>query len=338
MKLSQQVNSIINNRPFGWEFLLISQYVMEGINNNRKSLLNSGNHCCDGERLTFYNFSEWIKRKGYDLNILFGDVISTLVYFKSNLPKIIGREGQSGNVDEIFKFTCSVIDLHRKLIQWKSNVENVNSDALFSEIIPKISSVADPIIRELSKFGNELHDSVIFASKSPVGSPQRNIAMKISFDDIDTEPMIREFEKVAIAEVNKVFKDFENFSAKFPWENGICKPALTDNVNDNNKKNFEGTLYSDTSGYIYALVNSSMSGLIKIGKTKKSPKERMKELSRATGVPTPFMLLYDVHVKNCHEAEKFVHNCLKNRRVNSSREFFAIETNEAVEVLTKLRF
>ncbi len=44
------------------------------------------------------------------------------------------------------------------------------------------------------------------------------------------------------------------------------------------------------NGYVYVLMNSSMRGLVKIGKTEREPEERAKELSASTGVPTPFMV------------------------------------------------
>ena len=40
-------------------------------------------------------------------------------------------------------------------------------------------------------------------------------------------------------------------------------------------------------GFVYALINPSMEGLVKVGKTKRDPKGRANELSGATGV-TPF--------------------------------------------------
>ena len=45
-------------------------------------------------------------------------------------------------------------------------------------------------------------------------------------------------------------------------------------------------------GYVYVLVNPSMEGYVKIGKTKRKPEVRVQELSQATGVPTPFILAY----------------------------------------------
>lgn len=60
-------------------------------------------------------------------------------------------------------------------------------------------------------------------------------------------------------------------------------------------------------GYVYVLINPSMEGLIKIGKTTKDPKERAREISASTGVATPFIVAYFRKFRNCHEAEKTVH-------------------------------
>lgn len=45
-------------------------------------------------------------------------------------------------------------------------------------------------------------------------------------------------------------------------------------------------------GHIYILVNPSMEGLVKIGKTTRDPESRARELSQATGVPTPFYVAF----------------------------------------------
>jgi len=52
-------------------------------------------------------------------------------------------------------------------------------------------------------------------------------------------------------------------------------------------------------GFIYILINNSMDGLVKIGKTKRDPTERINELSSATGVPTPFILVYKEFFNDC---------------------------------------
>ena len=50
------------------------------------------------------------------------------------------------------------------------------------------------------------------------------------------------------------------------------------------------------AGYIYALINPSLEGLVKIGKTTRDPTDRVRELSSSTAAPTPFVLAFDVYV------------------------------------------
>ena len=61
----------------------------------------------------------------------------------------------------------------------------------------------------------------------------------------------------------------------------------------------------------------------------------MKELSSATGVPTPFLLVYCKPVEDCDAAEKWVHVELERRgyRPNTDREFFKAPVHEAVDIL-----
>jgi len=89
------------------------------------------------------------------------------------------------------------------------------------------------------------------------------------------------------------------------------------------------------AGYIYVLINPSMDGLVKIGKTTREPTGRAKELSGATGVPTPFVLAYDALFTDCSAAEEFVHALLEQKgyRVSSNREFFNASISEAIKAV-----
>ncbi|MEN9575730.1 MAG: hypothetical protein RL514_3585 [Verrucomicrobiota bacterium] len=88
-------------------------------------------------------------------------------------------------------------------------------------------------------------------------------------------------------------------------------------------------------GHIYVLINPSIDGLVKIGKTTRSPEERAEELSAATGVATPFYVAYSIQVADCHHAEEFVHAILDHNgfRRSPNREFFQIPLQKAIEVL-----
>lgn len=103
--------------------------------------------------------------------------------------------------------------------------------------------------------------------------------------------------------------------------------------------NLEEHIEGDRSGYLYVLVNPAMPGLIKIGRTSRPPATRVSELSGATGVPVPFVLLYDVRVPDAVAGERYVHQLLEERgaRVAGNREFFDVTPSVAVELLLQTR-
>lgn len=93
------------------------------------------------------------------------------------------------------------------------------------------------------------------------------------------------------------------------------------------------------SGYIYILINPTLNGLVKIGKTSKTSEERAKELSSATGIPTQFMVAYDEFFEDIDLAESHVHEVLKNmgHHVFPNKEFFDIPLKEAIRVINETR-
>lgn len=88
-------------------------------------------------------------------------------------------------------------------------------------------------------------------------------------------------------------------------------------------------------GYVYALINPSMQGLVKVGRTQRSPKNRAAELSGATGVPTPFIVVYHEHFEDCEQAESVIHSLLEGQgyRISDSREFFDADIVDIVKAI-----
>jgi hypothetical protein len=88
-------------------------------------------------------------------------------------------------------------------------------------------------------------------------------------------------------------------------------------------------------GFLYVLANSAMQGMVKVGKTTRSPAERAAELSAATGLPTPFIVVYEQLFEDCTEAETFVHTLLASKgfRVADNREFFSAPANEVIRAI-----
>jgi hypothetical protein len=87
-------------------------------------------------------------------------------------------------------------------------------------------------------------------------------------------------------------------------------------------------------GFVYILINPSIPGYMKIGKTTKHPEDRAKELSTATGVPTSFVLAYYTAFADCDRAEAYIHTLLESRGISRTpnREFFAMDLRKAIAV------
>lgn len=89
-------------------------------------------------------------------------------------------------------------------------------------------------------------------------------------------------------------------------------------------------------GLIYILTNPAMPGLVKIGKTNRADvKQRMFELY-STGVPVPFECAYAAKVNDPDKVEMALHTAFSPNRVNAKREFFNIETLQAIAILKLL--
>lgn len=78
------------------------------------------------------------------------------------------------------------------------------------------------------------------------------------------------------------------------------------------------------SGYIYVLLNSTIPGLVKVGKTTGLAEDRANALSSATGVAAPFDIVKSYSVMDCDAAERHAHRVLEAvvGRPNARREFF----------------
>ncbi|MBI5449816.1 MAG: GIY-YIG nuclease family protein [Gammaproteobacteria bacterium] len=89
------------------------------------------------------------------------------------------------------------------------------------------------------------------------------------------------------------------------------------------------------NGIIYVLVNPSMPGVVKVGKTTNEATARAAQLSSGTGVPTKFEVYKEYLVKDCHAAERYAHSLLEKTfgRPSPSREFFEGSPEEVTAIL-----
>jgi len=82
---------------------------------------------------------------------------------------------------------------------------------------------------------------------------------------------------------------------------------------------------------IYILINESMPGYVKIGRTT-DLEQRIRSLD-TTSVPLSFECFYACTVKDAQFVERQLHDAFLDNRVRSSREFFEIAPERAVAAL-----
>jgi len=88
--------------------------------------------------------------------------------------------------------------------------------------------------------------------------------------------------------------------------------------------------------FVYILVNGSCPGMVKIGMTIRDVDTRAKEISGATGVPTPWVPIYSFKCFNSYKLEQELHEHLSAVRVSDNREMFYMKTADAVRIVEQL--
>lgn len=88
-------------------------------------------------------------------------------------------------------------------------------------------------------------------------------------------------------------------------------------------------------GYIYVLSNPAMQGLLKIGYTNKSVKERVAQLNN-TGVPTSFEIEAIFESRNPYDDEQKIHNYFSKYRYSKNREFFQLDLDKVVGYINSI--
>lgn len=135
-----------------------------------------------------------------------------------------------------------------------------------------------------------------------------------------------------------------------PILNGDLAKAVAFTLTPSNELGYEGwediTYYQDSpfaqdgsltpTEFVYVLVNSSCPGMVKIGMTVRDVETRAKEISGATGVPTPWVPIYSFKCFNSYKLEQELHVHLDAVRVNENREMFYMKSIDAIRIVEQL--
>jgi len=95
-------------------------------------------------------------------------------------------------------------------------------------------------------------------------------------------------------------------------------------------------LREDSVGLVYILTNPSMPGLVKIGMTEQDDANVRVAQLYTTGVPFPFTIEFVGKVADAERVEDAFHIAFGPYRVNPKREFFRIDPEQAIALLSLL--
>ncbi|MBU2766138.1 GIY-YIG nuclease family protein [Acidithiobacillus ferrivorans] len=89
-------------------------------------------------------------------------------------------------------------------------------------------------------------------------------------------------------------------------------------------------------GHVYIAISPALGWRqVKIGRTI-NLNQRMRDLSRDTGVPEEFSAVYSKRFANAALAEAVMHEVFGDQRMNDKREFFSVPVQHAIEALDLL--
>jgi hypothetical protein len=86
-------------------------------------------------------------------------------------------------------------------------------------------------------------------------------------------------------------------------------------------------------GWVYALVNPTMPGRVKLGATNRDPVERLREANACTWLDCKFSIAWAVKFEDAFAVERRIHVAFVERRTDPHREFFRATPDEARSLL-----
>jgi hypothetical protein len=93
-----------------------------------------------------------------------------------------------------------------------------------------------------------------------------------------------------------------------------------------------------TAGYIYVITNERFTGWVKIGRTTKTPSERLSSYQTYSPSIWPYKLAHHIHTSNCNILENRIHNAIKSLGYDKEKEWFKIGPAKAIEIMKCLNF
>lgn len=298
--LSDKARAVLDQGGEGWEYFFFAQTFADEVEAVRLRQLSAETAARDLPQPVVRDaVFEWVLGKMDDLRQVVDELDA--LFDNDRLEAAFAPVGQPADPEAILVLSQEMAAQYGEMLTWAETVRATPVERRCTELREELAGFADPAIAAVERYGPFLQQQLRVRISGPDDEAQ-DVSLALELEAPETDRLLEACRQVA-----------EDTSG----ETSMVGKSLT------------------KAGYLYLLVNPSMEGLVKIGRTARSPKKRARELSEATGVPTPFILVFDAFVEDCVRAERFVHNELELRgyRVSEGREFFQVAPTEAIHVM-----
>jgi hypothetical protein len=89
-------------------------------------------------------------------------------------------------------------------------------------------------------------------------------------------------------------------------------------------------------GFVYVLLNPAFPKQVKIGRTFRHPERRATDLSRQTGVPEDYIVMYYEMVSDAPHVEDLLHTKFSEYRTKRNKEFFRVPPRDVIKALQEI--
>lgn len=279
--------------------------------------------------------SEEIERQIKELRSEIKSYISNKLFYKQYGYFVHNNSEAKGRamIEKMCKIAITAFNLNVDALLDKVNISNVES------LKQKIIKNFDNLNKQLSVFNSELtRDMLNFRLKEielrytlTVRKEEEKDARKQEKERLKQQ---EKEEKELQKELDKLYNKLDNEYHKDNLDNNIIE-SIKEEINK-----AEYNLKNKKAGYVYIIKNMSFDDDVwKIGVTKRTAEERLKELYNAS-VPYKFLPVCIIYSEDCYALESALHKEFDKYRVNKvnkHKEFFKLPL-EKIENTIKQKY
>lgn len=275
--------------------------------------------------------SEEIERQIKELRSEIKSYISNKLFYKQYGYFVHNNSEAKGRamIEKMCKIAITAFNLNVDALLDKVNISNVES------LKQKIIKNFDNLNKQLSVFNSELTRDMLNFRLKEIELRYALAVRKEEEKDAKRQEKERlkqqeQEEKELQKELNKLYDELDKEYHKDNIDNNIIE-SIQEEINK-----AEHNLKNKKAGYVYIIKNMSFDDDVwKIGVTKRTAEERLKELYNAS-VPYKFLPVCIIYSEDCYALESALHKEFDKYRVNKvnkHKEFFKLPLEEIERII-----